>query len=847
MLTPDRWQLVEQLFHEALARPRAERDAFIQSSCGDDEELKSEVSSLLAAEVEGDTVDQSIAARAAVNWAASGSEGPALIGREIEGYTVVSLLGVGGMGEVYLAEERVLGRQVALKLLPLAFSSDANRLHRFTEEARSASALNHPNIITVYHVGEFDGRRFIAMEHVDGVTLRAALAKGPLPRDRAVTIAEQTALALAAAHQAGIVHRDIKPENVMLRHDGYVKVLDFGLAKLLPNAGGARRTETREGAVVGTLDYMAPEQAAGQSVDPRADLYSLSVVLYEMLTGSLPRELGSGSGVPGSGVGAISPALWKMLRRGLASDPEKRQASAREWIAELQEARARTPRTRRRSIAVAAAATILIALSIGVARPSWLAAVPGLGRIVPAAAPRPVTSLAIVPFQTLSPAGDEQSALVSGMADALITRLAGIQQLRVPPTAAIRAGEDPFVAGRRLEVDAVLTGTVQREGERLRVTAQVSRVSDHGQVWAGRFDGSVTDIFALQDDFAEQIAANLLLDLSAGERASLRRRETGSAEAYELSLRGRAQFARRTPESIRTAISMYEQAIRVDASYAPAYAGLAESYAVTASGLPVATRFPLAKSNAEKAMELDPSLAAAHSAMAFVFYKFEWRWRDSIAAFQRAIALDPRYPLARHWYGEMLSLIGRQDESAAQLQQALALDPNSVGVRIDYILTLLRMNRIEEARQAVTDGLTMDEHPRLTIAMGDVLIADGRIEEGVEMQFRGQLLQGTPAADVDAQRRAFQEGGLAGMNRRNIQLLSEQIAKGVATTPGQMGLATRIASLYGNALDAENTIRYLTVAIEGREDAALHLRLPQYDFLRDDSRFEALVRRVGMP
>ena len=400
MLSPERWRLVEHIFHEALSQPPAGRQAFITSSCAGDDEVRREVESLLAADSPHDA-GAALVQDVIVDWAASTAP-EAIIGCEIGGYRVVSLLGEGGMGEVYLADDLSLGRRVALKLLPVPFTRDVGRLRRFTEEARAASALNHPNIITVHQIGEFDGRRYIVTEFVDGETVRSRIARGPLPETEAVAIALQAARALGAAHDDGIVHRDIKPENLMIRRDGYVKVLDFGLAKLAPDeqmedatpGTAADAAHTRVGAVLGTPNYMAPEQAVGAAVDARADIYSLSVVLYQMVTGTLPRTAPDGP-TDGSRVGApISPGLARVLRRGLEADPAARYQHISELIDDLEAldaaagARGRwTARLRRARVPLAVAALAAALAATGWAAYQWVFRAPL------------VSSLAVLPWR----------------------------------------------------------------------------------------------------------------------------------------------------------------------------------------------------------------------------------------------------------------------------------------------------------------------------------------------------------------------------------------------------------------------------------------------------------------
>ena len=335
MLTPERWKLVERIFHEAAAQSPAEQAAFVESSCGSDDEIRNEVLSLLAAESRGAVVDESLVAHIAADW--TGALSHALAGRTVDGYRLRRLLGAGGMGETYLAEDVALGRPVVLKFLPSAFSHDSRRVRRFLEEARAASALNHPGIVTVYGTGIFEGHRYIATEFIDGLTVRERLANGPLPEPEAFEIAIQAAAALGAAHGASIIHRDIKPENIMMRRDRYVKLIDFGLAKPIESGDGVARSLTRTGEVLGTADYMAPEQAGGGVVDARSDLYSLMVVFYEMLTGELPRELGAMVGR--SGKRPLPPQVLQLVRCGVATDPAKRHQTAAELQAELEQVR----------------------------------------------------------------------------------------------------------------------------------------------------------------------------------------------------------------------------------------------------------------------------------------------------------------------------------------------------------------------------------------------------------------------------------------------------------------------------------------------------------------------------
>ena len=457
----------------------------------------------------------------------------------------------------------------------------------------------------------------------------------------------------------------------------------------------------------------------------------------------------------------------------------------------------------------------------------------------------PVQSLVVTRFSSIAGATG-QGHLELGIPDALTTRLASLRQLRVPPTAALRVDEDPFATATRLGVDAVLTGSVQRDGDQLRVTAQLSRVEDRSQLWAGRFDQRFTDIFAVEDALAERIASSLVTNLSSTERASLRRRETPNAAAYELYLKGRELWNRRTPESIRSAISLYQDAIALDSGFVLAHAGLADAYAITASGLPGLTRYPLARAAARKAVELDDNSAEAHNALAFVTYKSEWKWAEAEREFKRALALNPNLALARHWYAEMLGLIGRYDDAEAEFRRARELDPLSVAVRVDFARMLTRRGRTTDALQLIEEGLAVNPAElRLYRERSLALVAMGREAEGIESLLRYRTLAGTSAEDLALLRSAMASGGLRGYRLQEVEILRRQLKAGGAWP---YGLATALAIAYGALGDREATIEWLQRCADTLEDGALGMKQGrEYDFIRDDPRFQAIYRRLGFP
>lgn len=477
------------------------------------------------------------------------------------------------------------------------------------------------------------------------------------------------------------------------------------------------------------------------------------------------------------------------------------------------------------------------AVAIGLASMAWVA----FGRV----SDPPVRSIVVMPFDAIAPAAD-QAYLEAGMAEAITMRLGNLPDLRVPPLAAVRADEGPFEAGQRLGTDAVLTGSVQSSGARLLVSAQLLRVTNGSRIWSWTFDTTPGEILDVQNEIAERLAARLGRELTAAEHARVIRRDTSSGEAYDLFMQARQHWRLRSPHSVQQAIPLYERAIALDPGFARAYAGLADCYNLSMSGLPPAVRYPRAKANAEKALSLDPSSAEARTSLAFLRYKFEWNWREADAEFRRAIALDPRYALAHHWYGEFLSLMGHTDQGIASLQRALELEPQSLAIRVDLVAPLLKANRAAEARALMESGLAIDPTwPSLWTKMADIHAAEGRMAESAESTWRWLILRAVPMSEVDDLRKAFADGGRDGMLRAQIrQWKAQDIAP---TSRASFGLASLISFNYGLLGDREETLRWIDIALQRREDAVLHLKMhPAYDGIRGDPRFVQVLERHGL-
>jgi serine/threonine protein kinase/TolB-like protein len=625
-------------------------------------------------------------------------------------YKIHSQIGAGGMGEVYLATDTVLDRKVALKLLPSDATADQNRVRRFLQEAKAASSLNHPHIITIHEVGSTNSTYFIATEFIDGVSLREAINRGQLEIGRIIEIATQVALALTAAHEVNIIHRDIKPENIMMRDDGFVKVLDFGLAKLLQQGlvepEASTLVNTASGVVLGTLSYMSPEQARGQEVDARTDVWSLGVVLYEMVSGRRPFEGTTQSDVLASlldreptPLARYSPSvpadLERIIRKTLAKDPNERYQTARGLLVDLKTLNHDLQRQKlasevvpptapadqrpvarisRRHLYISASVLLLLTCGLVVFLRQRL-------QSAPTAAGETIT-LAVLPFRPLN-ANEDTAFLTTGLADAITTRLANLHQIRVRPTNAILKYEGQPVSAKRvgeeLSCNYVVLGTLQKLGERLQVNVQLVRTSDEALIWGEQFDKVRTDILSLQDAVATQIADALRIKMTAAEQSRVYRRYTENVAAYELYLLGRSKLVRYTREDTLAAVKAFEDALRLDRNYALAHAGLAEASAQMrirfARPEEVQSWDERAKEAANRALGLDANLAEAHEALAAVYRNSEFNWEQTIVESDRALLLNPNLEQPRYYRAAAFYHLGLLELVEAEVSEGLRINP----------------------------------------------------------------------------------------------------------------------------------------------------------------------------
>ncbi len=790
-----------------------------------------------------------------------------MIGQTISHYRILEQIGAGGMGVVYKAHDSRLDRALALKFLPDELAQQPKALERFRREARAASALNHPGICTIYDVGEQDGRAFIAMEFIDGETLRSHIHGQALPLEEILKLGIEIAEALDAAHSGGIIHRDIKPANIFVTKRGQAKVLDFGLAKPVPkvlaSADAGLGDETSDfnsivGIISGTPSYMSPEQVRGDELDPRTDIFSLGLVLYEMATGRQAFAGNTGGAIieavltrPPVSVRSINPdippRLEGIINIALHKDRDKRYEHAADIVVDLKQVKRDTDSSHRDQAGAESAlpSTSGPLSSAGTSRSRTSAQQSGSFR-----APRVskiIGSLAVLPFENVSRDPDNEY-LSDGIAGSLINSLATVPKLRVIAQSTVfryKGREiDPQAVGRELNVRAVLTGRIMQSGGSLRIGAELVDVPTGSRLWGAQFDRKPGDIFVIQDEISHEISEKLRLQLTKAEKKRLIRRHTEDAEAYRLYLQGRHHWNRWTEEGFYKAIGYFQQAIEKDPSYALAYTGIAESYVLLGwnSYLPPKDAFPKGKAAAMSALHLDPDLGEAHTPLAAALWLHDWQWQGARTEFKRSLELNPTYPTANHYYAECLMTMGRHEEAIARIKNSQELDPLSLIINVAIGWTFYMGRQYDKAIEHLLRTVELDpNYPMTYWILGLLYRTTGRYELAVTAGEKSVTTSGGSPLMRAALAHTYGKSGREKEARQVLDDLTE-LAKHKYVAPHFF------AGIHIGLGENDRAIEYLEKSWEEHCHWLIYLHLdPSVDDLRSDPRFQDLLKRVGLP
>ena len=831
-------------------------------------------------------------------------------------YRILRRLGKGGMGEVFLAEDtKQHRRKVALKVLPQELTSSESRLRRFKQEARAVLVLNHPNILTVFEIGEADDDYYIATEYIEGETLRQCLWREPLRVDEALGVAIQVAMALETAHASGIVHRDIKPENIMLRQDRFVrdrfvKVLDFGLAKLTDREGSSSDpeavtipiTETNPGLVMGTSGYMSPEQAQGESIDARTDIFSLGVVLYEMIAGEPPFKGRTDSHTRVSiidhepapltqHVPDVPRQLERIIAKALAKDRLKRYQTVTELKLDLEQLRdelhvessvgasarrdsdpgfqtsaARSTITRTRSqletVTDAAVQVSTASTATGSRHALWMVystlGVLLCGIIIAAIVyftrrPAPINSVAVLPFVNDSKDPNVEY-LSDGITESIINSLSQLPDLKVMSRNAVfrfkQSTQDPVDTGRNLNVGAVLTGRLVKLNDRFVIKTELINVADGSQLWGDEYNSSLADIFSVQDEVSKKISQSLRLRLSGADEQKLAKRYTHDAEAYQLYLKGRYFWNKRNEDGFRNGIEYFKRAEEKDPTFALAFSGLADSYALLCDIGVVrpADEMPKAKAAAQKAVDADPTLAEAYTSRAFIKLAYDWDWLGAQNDFQQALKLNPKYPTAHQWYASYLMQMGKFSLAKAEIEEAHKLDPLSPIISSNAGLYSYYEHNYDDAIAKYKQLLQSD--PNFWVARHYLALAyvqkgmhDDAIKELrslIKAPETGPIPAEVIASDTEAAASLGFAFAMAGKKAEAQDILNklESLSQRRYVTP------LYFANVYAGLKDNDRALEYLNKAYEARHPGLVLIRIePMFDALRSDERFKQLVKR----
>jgi serine/threonine-protein kinase len=798
------------------------------------------------------------------------------IGENLGHYKVQSAIGAGGMGEIYRASDTRLRRDVAIKILPENLMQNASAIERFMREAHAASALNHPNILTIYDIGEYEKIHFIATEFVEGQTLRERMKSAPLNLAEALDIAVQISGALAAAHEAGIVHRDIKPENIMVRADGYVKILDFGIAKLSEppaSAGGLNATKsgdkvnpsahadgsdkatliqsvTTPGMILGTVSYMSPEQARGLEVDARSDIFSLGVVVYEMIAGRLPFSGATISDVIAAiltsepkplneSVKNVPSELEWSISKALCKDRDERYQTIKGLFSDLKRLRQRLDfetelkRSNYSNLISGEQQTTLILSKDSFARPMRKTR-------------KAIDSLAVLPL-----ANDDASTeyFSDGITECIINSLSTLPKLRVVPRSTVfrYKGKETDLQeiGRELGVRAILAGRVVQIGDSIIVKTELVDIANEAQIWGEQYRRTTTDIFTLLEDIAGDISENLKLKLTGEQKKQMAKRYTENAEAYQFYLKGRYFVTtKRTEEWIKKGIEYFQKAIDLDPNFALAYTGIADAYGFLASstgGWSPHKAYPLAKAAALKALEIDDTLGEAHCSLGFSHLLYDWNLSEAASQFKRSIELNPNYPNAHDGYGFYLKAVGRHAEAIEKGKQVQKLDPLSPFAHISLGYAYYFARDYEKAIEECNKALELDKYSTFAYRnLGIAYLQQGKLDSAIAALSKAATFSSGGLAFESYLGFAYARAGKHAESVEVLMSLEEFAAQ-------QYVSAYSFAMVYLGLGDLDKTFEWLEKAFEERSGFLPFLKVePMVDSIRTNSRFQDLLWRIDL-
>ena len=782
-------------------------------------------------------------------------------------YEIIEELGKGGMGKVYRVEDKRIKEEVALKLIKPEIAADKKTLERFSNELKIARKIAHRNVCKMYDLGEEKGTHFITMEYVPGEDLKSSIRRfGQIPVGKTISIAKQICEGLSEAHRLGVVHRDLKPGNIMIDKEGNARIMDFGIARSLKAKG-----ITGAGVMIGTPEYMSPEQVEGKDTDQRSDVYSLGVIIYEMVTGRVPFEGDTPFTIgmkhksetpkdPKELNAQIPDDMSHLTLRCMEKDKEKRYQSTGEVLSELSRIEKGIPLAERVTPKRKPITSKEITVTFGLRKlliPASIVVVLVIAAViiwkflpqkkVDSLSPDKA-SVAVLPFNDLCPQKD-QEYLCDGLAESLINALTKVKELRVPATTSsfsFRGKEqDIQKIGEKLNVNTVLRGSVQKAGNRVRITAQLINIADESLIWSEQYNRDLEDVFAIQDEISLAIVNMLKVGLLGEEKTELLKRHTEDIEAYNLYLKGNWFLKRRTKQRLIKALEYFEKAIEIDPNYALAHSGLADSYALLGNYAYMLPKeaYPKAKEAALTALELDDTLAEAHTSLAFIKLDYDWDWMGAEQEFKRALELNPNYATAHHWYALYLITTGRSDEALEEIKRAHELDPLSLIINRNTGQIFYRARQYDKAIEALKKTIEMDPNFRSSHRyLGMVYLQKSMFEQALEeFQKEKDIIRVFNAHIESLMGVAYV---LLGKREKALQILGKLIAR----SKKMYVASSEIAIIHFALGENDQGFERLAKAYKER-DPWLRKKLktePILDNVRSDPRFKELLKKMDL-